>query len=196
MAVESQENRCDWVTDDQDYIKYHDQEWGIPVHDDRIFFEFLVLEGAQAGLSWLTILKRREAYRRVFKNFDPNQVAEFTENDIKCALKDAGIIRNQLKVRSAVKNAAVFLVIQQKFGSFSDYIWSYVGNKPKVYGLKTGQLAPSISEISDDLSKDLKNRGMSFVGSKIVYAYIQATGLLNDHLVTCFRYKEILKRYN
>lgn len=186
--------RCDWVNDDPLYVRYHDDEWGVPVGlekpNDKKQFEFLLLEGAQAGLSWLTVLKRREGYRRVFKNFDVAQVAAMTEDEIQNALKDEGIIRNRLKVRAAVKNAQVFIAIQEEFGSFSAYIWQFVDGKPIVNSWKSLDEMPATSKESDALSKDLKKRGMSFAGSTIMYAHLQATGLVNDHISTCFRYNK------
>lgn len=179
--------RCEWVTDEQEYVDYHDQEWGVPVYDDETLFEFLILESAQAGLSWLTILKRRNGYRRVFHDFDPSKVAAMSEEDIQQALQDEGIIRNKLKVRAAVKNAQVFIDIQQEFGSFSDYIWSFVAKKPILNSWKTHKQAPVTTTESDELSKDLKKRGMSFVGSTIMYAYMQAVGMVNDHTEGCFK---------
>lgn len=194
--------RCAWVENEQIYIDYHDKEWGVPVGlgsfttklpaketslADTKQFEFLTLESAQAGLSWITILKRREGYRRVFKDFNPNKVAKFTENDINKALQDEGIIRNKLKVRAAVKNAQVFLDIQKEFGSFSEYIWGFVNGKPVVNHPKSVEKVPATSEVSDAVSKDLKKRGMSFVGSTIIYAHLQATGLINDHSVECWK---------
>jgi len=178
--------RCEWAEGDSLYQKYHDEEWGISVHDDKVHFEFLVLEGAQAGLSWLTILKRREGYRIVFKGFDVHKVAKFTELDIQEALKDKRIIRNKLKVRSAVNNAIVFVKIQQEFGSFDKYIWSFVNNLVVQNHPQNQDEVPANTELSDKISKDLKSRGMSFVGSTIIYAYLQATGLVNDHAVYCF----------
>ena len=181
-------NRCSWVSDDPLYISYHDNEWGTPVHDDKTMFEFLTLESAQAGLSWITILKRREGYRRVFMDFDAEAVANMSDELIETALKDDGIIRNRLKVRAAVHNARIFLKIQREFGSFSDYIWGFVGGSTKVNNWKNLDEVPATSKESDALSKDLKKRGMSFVGSTIMYAYMQATGLVNDHTRDCFRY--------
>jgi DNA-3-methyladenine glycosylase I len=172
-------------------IKYHDEEWGVPVRDDKKHFEFLILEGAQAGLSWLTILKRRHGYKRVFYDFDPLKVVQMTEKEIQSALMDSGIIRNKLKVRSAVNNAKVFLDIQNEFGSFSDYIWSFVAGEVIKNNWKDINQIPTTSTESDLLSKDLKKRGMSFVGSTIMYAHMQATGLINDHIVGCFRYNSI-----
>jgi DNA-3-methyladenine glycosylase I len=184
--------RCGWATNDLN-IAYHDTEWGVPLHDDRGLFEFLVLEGAQAGLSWDTILRKREAYRKAFENFDPAKVARYT--DTKCAklLENEGIIRNRLKIASAVSNAKAFLKVQDEFGSFDSYIWRFVNGKP-IRNAWTGiGQVPAKTEVSDIISKDLKKRGFNFVGSTIMYAHMQATGMVNDHLVTCFRYKELLK---
>ena len=179
--------RCSWAKNDL-AIAYHDAEWGVPLHDDRGLFEFLILEGAQAGLSWDTILRKRDAYRAAFENFVPAKVAKYT--DAKCAklLLNEGIIRNRLKIASAVSNAKAFLAVQKEFGSFDKYIWSFVGGKPIVNKLKGGDV-PAKTEISDTIAKDLKKRGFNFVGSTIMYAFMQATGMVNDHLVTCFRYK-------
>lgn len=186
----SDKTRCAWVGDDPVYITYHDEEWGVPVHDDRKHFEFLILEGAQAGLSWITILKRRAGYKRVFKAFDPKRVSKFAQKDIEQALKDEGIIRNRLKVESAVKNARVFLEIQKEFGSFDKYIWDFVNSEP-IDGKRKGDGdVPASTELSDKISKDLKKRGMSFVGTTIIYAHLQATGLVNDHVTSCFCYKK------
>lgn len=181
--------RCDWAKNDL-AIAYHDAEWGVPLHDDRGLFEFLILEGAQAGLSWDTILRKRDAYRKAFDNFDVTKVARYS--DAKCAklLLDEGIIRNRLKIASAVANANAFLHVQKEFGSFDKYIWGHVGGKPIVNKLKGGDV-PAKTEVSDALSKDLRKRGFSFVGSTIMYAFMQATGMVNDHLVTCFRYLEV-----
>ncbi len=181
-----QAQKCGWCVGDPLYEKYHDEEWGVPVHDDKKHFEFLILEGAQAGLSWLTVLKRREGYRKAFANFDPEMVATFTESDTERLLQDPGIIRNRLKVKAAVKNAQVFLEIQKEFGSFNTYIWGFVGGKPIVNHPKTLKDIPATSELSNTISKDLRKRGMSFVGSTIVYAHLQATGIVNDHISTCF----------
>ena len=179
--------RCSWAKNDL-AIAYHDAEWGVPLHDDRGLFEFLILEGAQAGLSWDTILRKRDAYHAAFENFVPAKVAKYT--DAKCAklLLNEGIIRNRLKIASAVRNAKAFLAVQKEFGSFDKYIWSFVGGKPIVNKLKGGDV-PAKTEISDTIAKDLKKRGFNFVGSTIMYAFMQATGMVNDHLVTCFRYK-------
>lgn len=184
--------RCKWVEGQFDeYIKYHDEEWGVPVHDDRTHFEFLILEGAQAGLSWSTILKRREGYREAFENFDPEKVARFDEIRIQKLLQFEGIIRNKLKVRSAVTNAQHFIEIQEEFGSFDNYIWQFVGGEPIVGHWKREDKIPATTKESDALSKDLKKRGFKFVGSTIMYAYMQACGLVNDHTTDCFRYKEL-----
>lgn len=183
--------RCAWVGDDSIYIRYHDEEWGVPVYDDQKQFEFLILEGAQAGLSWITILKRREGYRRVFHDFDIQKVAKMSEQEIEAALQDPGIIRNKLKVRATVKNAQVFLEIQKEFGSFCSYIWAFVGDKPIVNSWQKIDEIPATSPESDALSKDLKKRGMSFVGSTIMYAHMQAVGLVNDHTTDCFRYATV-----
>lgn len=182
--------RCQWVGNDPIYVDYHDKEWGVPVHDEAKHFEFLVLEGAQAGLSWLTILKRREGYRRVFHQFDLVKVAAMDDKEVAKALQDFGIIRNRQKVAAAVNNATVFLDIQKEFGSFDKYIWDFVGGQPIVNHWKTDAEIPATSEVSDRLSADLKKRGMKFVGSTIIYAHLQATGLINDHLVSCFRYNQ------
>ncbi len=186
--------RCGWVgTGKAFYEEYHDQEWGVPVHDDGKHFEFLILEGAQAGLSWETILKRREGYRKAFKNFDPKAVARMTDQELEALLQNGDIIRNRLKVFAARKNAQVFLQIQQKFGSFNAYVWPFVGGKPKINSWKSLKDVPATSPESDALSADLKKRGMSFVGSTIIYAHMQAVGMVNDHLVTCFRHREVKK---
>ena len=181
-------NRCSWPGKEKGMIDYHDKEWGIPVHDDKKLFEFLILEGAQAGLSWTTILKKREGYRRVFKNFDILKVSKFSEEDILNSLKDDGIIRNRLKVKSAVNNAKFVSEIQKEFGSFDKYIWSFVDGKPIVNKFKLLKEIPATNLVSDLMSKDLKKRGFSFVGSTICYAFMQAVGMVNDHEVSCFRY--------
>ncbi len=168
------------------YAEYHDKEWGIPVHNDRQLFEMLILEGAQAGLSWETILKRREEYRKAFHHFDPAKVAKMTEDELKSLLENKGIIRNRLKIYAVRQNAVIFLQIQEQFGSFSKYVWNFVEGKPIVVRRKSLQDIPSSTPISDKLSKDLKKRGMTFVGSKVIYAFMQAVGLVNDHLVDCW----------
>lgn len=178
--------RCAWVTDDEIYKKYHDEEWGRPVHDDRKLFEFLMLEGAQAGLSWLTVLKKREHYKKVFDGFNPEKVANYDDKKIQALLNDAGIIRNKLKINSAVRNAKVFLKIQQEFGSFDAYIWGFVAGKPVINHFKSTEDVPAKTALSDRISKDLQKRGMNFVGSTIVYAYMQAIGMVNDHTLDCF----------
>ncbi|HEV7999919.1 MAG TPA: DNA-3-methyladenine glycosylase I [Planctomycetaceae bacterium] len=180
--------RCGWVPANKpDYVKYHDTEWGKPVHDDQRLFEMLILEGAQAGLSWYTILQRRDGYRKAFKSFDPKKVARMTDAQLENLLKNEAIIRNRLKVFSTRKNAQVFLAIQKEFGSFDDYVWRFVGGKPKVNRPKSLKDVQPTTRESDALSKDLKKRGMSFVGSSIMYAYMQAVGLVNDHTVDCFK---------
>ncbi len=183
--------RCGWVTADPLYLRYHDEEWGRPVHDDRTLFEFLVLEGAQAGLSWLTILKRREGYRSAFEGFDPRKIAQYDAVKVRRLLADRGIIRNRLKVRSAIDNARAFLKVQDELGSFDRYIWDFVGGKPVVNRFRTLDQIPARTAISDRISADLRGRGFSFVGSTIVYAHMQATGMVNDHLVGCFRHREL-----
>jgi DNA-3-methyladenine glycosylase I len=180
--------RCTWASNDLN-IRYHDTEWGVPVHNDQKLFEFLVLEGAQAGLSWDTILRKREAYRKAFDNFDPAKVARYTDAKIAKLLLNEGIIRNRLKIASAVSNAKAFLKVQKEFGSFDKYIWSFVDGKPIVNKRRGGDI-PATTEISDAISKDMKKRGFNFVGSTIMYAHMQATGMVNDHLMSCFRYKE------
>ncbi len=183
--------RCEWSNTDPLYIRYHDTEWGVPVHDDRRIFEFLVLEGAQAGLSWFTILSRREGYRKAFSGFDPGKVAVFTGPMIKNLLNDAGIIRNRLKIESAVNNAKCFLKVQEEFGSFNSYIWKFVRGKPIRNRWRSMDQVPASTAESDSLSKDLKKRGFSFVGTTICYAHMQATGMVNDHMTYCFRYGEL-----
>jgi DNA-3-methyladenine glycosylase I len=173
------------------YERYHDTEWGVPVHNDQTHFEFLILEGAQAGLSWETILKRREGYRAAFKNFDPVLVSKMTDTELEHLLKDTSIIRNRLKVFGVRTNAQVFLNIQKEFGTFTKYIWKFVGGKPKINHWKSTKEIPPHTAESDALSKDLKKRGMTFVGSTIMYAHMQATGLVNDHTIDCWRYKEL-----
>ncbi|MEX0856650.1 MAG: DNA-3-methyladenine glycosylase I [Balneolaceae bacterium] len=187
--------RCGWAEGQfEQYIKYHDEEWGVPVHDDKTHFEFLILEGAQAGLSWSTILKRREGYRSAFANFDPKKVAAFDESKIQELLQFEGIIRNKLKVRAAVKNAQLFLDIQKEFDSFDDYIWQFVGGKPIINQWKNMKEVPAATKESDALSKDLKKRGFKFTGSTIMYAHMQACGLVMDHIIGCFRYDKLVKK--
>lgn len=182
--------RCKWAEGvGPNYLEYHDTEWGVPVYDDRVQFEFLVLEGAQAGLSWSTILNKREGYRKLFADFDVQKVARFTPARVEKILSDAAIVRNRLKVESTVSNARAFIAVQEEFGSFSDYIWGFVGGKPIQHRLKKDGDVPATTPESDLLSKDLKKRGFKFVGSTIMYAHMQATGLVNDHVRSCFRYK-------
>jgi DNA-3-methyladenine glycosylase I len=182
--------RCQWAEGvSPDYIRYHDEEWGVPVHDDRTQFEFLVLEGAQAGLSWSTILNKRDGYRNAFAEFDPEKVARFTKKRVEKLLQDSSIVRNRLKVQSAVTNAKAFLAVQEEFGSFCDYIWGFVDGSPIQNRFRKDGDIPATSPESDALSKDLKQRGFKFVGSTIVYAHMQATGLVNDHVTGCFRHK-------
>ena len=189
--------RCPWATGSSpQYTDYHDLEWGVPVYDDRLIFEFLILESAQAGLSWSTILKRRENYRIAFDDFDPVKVARYDQTKKEQLLQDAGIIRNRLKIDSAVNNARQFLKIQAEFGTFSHYIWRFVDGRPIVHEIRTSADYLATSPESDILSKDLKQRGFSFMGSTIVYAHMQATGLINDHTVNCFRRQEIISSYN
>ncbi len=185
--------RCDWCTNDPDYIAYHDTEWGVPVHDDRQLFEFLILEGAQAGLSWITILKRRENYRRAFNHFDPQVVARYDQGKIDTLLQDPGIIRNTLKVNSAVTNARAFLKVQEEFGTFDAYAWRFVDGRQKVNAFKTIDQVPATTAESNAFSKDLKQRGFKFTGSTIIYALMQAAGMVNDHLTTCFRYEAVME---
>ena len=181
--------RCNWATNELN-IPYQDAEWGVPLHDDRGLFEFLILEGAQAGLSWDTILRKRENYREAFDNFDPAKIARYSEAKCSKLLENEGIIRNRLKIASAVANAKAFLNVQKEFGSFDSYVWSFVNGKPIDGERKLFTEVPAKSEVSDALSKDLKQRGFNFVGSTIMYAFMQATGMVNDHLSSCFRYKE------
>lgn len=185
--------RCQWCLKFDEYIRYHDEEWGVPVHDDNKHFEFLILEGAQAGLSWSTILKKREGYRKAFANFDPAKVSRFSEKRIEKILKDPAVVRNKLKVYAAVNNARRFLEVQKEFGSFDRYIWGFVKDRPIVNKRKTLKEIPSTTPESDALSKDLIKRGFKFVGSTVMYAHMQACGLVNDHLINCHRYKAILK---
>lgn len=178
-------NRCSWCGEDPLYVKYHDEEWGVPVYDDRVLFEFLILESAQAGLSWISILKRRENYREAFLGFDPKKVSKLTEDDVESLVKNEGIIRNRKKIESAIGNAKVFLDIQKEFGSFSKYLWDFTGGQVILGHAKTLEEVPAKTELSERLSKDLKKRGMKFVGPTIMYAYLQAVGLVNDHILSC-----------
>jgi DNA-3-methyladenine glycosylase I len=185
--------RCGWASAEPIYVRYHDEEWGVPVYDDRVLFEFLILEGAQAGLSWLTILRKREAYRKAFDAFDARQVARYDTRKVAALMADAGIVRNRLKIESAVKNACAFLDVQAEFGSFADYQWRFVGGKPLQTPVGALRDIPARTEISDALSKDLKKRGFNFVGSTIVYAHMQAVGMVNDHVEACFRRAPVAK---
>lgn len=191
QAAKKTLKRCQWCGDDPLYQQYHDEEWGVPIYDDQKLFEFIVLEGAQAGLSWLTILRKREGYRKAFAQFDVQKVARFTDKKLEKLLLDDSIIRNRLKVFSVRSNARAFIKVQQEFGSFSHYIWQFVGNKPIQNKWKNVGQVPATTTESDVLSKDLKKRGFKFVGSTIVYAHMQATGMVNDHTTDCFRYKAL-----
>ena len=191
-----QSRRCPWVDlSKPDYVAYHDREWGVPVFDDRTIFEFLTLEAAQAGLSWYTVLRKRDRYRRLYREFDPERVARFKAADIERLLRDPGIIRNRLKIEASVNNAVRFLEVRDEHGSFSDYIWGFVNNKPKVHTIRTLSDYAATSRESDALSRDLKKRGFKFLGSTICYAHMQATGLVNDHSIDCFRRDEIIRGY-
>lgn len=183
--------RCPWCGTDPLYVTYHDTEWGVPVYDDRKLFEFLMLEGAQAGLSWLTVLRKRAAYRTAFAGFDPEKVARFDQRRIEALLQNPGIIRNRAKVAAAVGNARAFLRVREAFGSFSDYQWRFVDETPQRYRRRSTKNVPATSTVSDAFSKDLKQRGFKFVGSTIIYAHMQAVGMVNDHLVSCFRHREL-----
>lgn len=190
---QSHRRRCPWVDlTKQDYIDYHDKEWGVPVHDDRLLFEFLVLEGAQAGLSWYTVLRKRENYRAAFDQFDPEKVARYGEKEVASLLGNTGIIRNRQKIHAAINNARRFLEVQEEFGNFADYMWRFVDGKPIINNFKVLSDYPATSPESDAMSKDLRQRGFKFVGSTICYAHMQATGMVNDHAVDCFRRQEII----
>jgi len=182
--------RCPWPANDNLYIKYHDKEWGVPIHNDKKLFEFLLLEGFQAGLSWRTILYKRQNFRKAFDKFDFNKVAKYDKRKINSLMNDAGIIRNQLKINSAVSNAKAFIAVRKEFGTFDKYIWGFIDGKPIKNKFKSLKELPARTELSDLISKDLKKRGFNFVGSTIIYAHMQATGMVNDHLVDCFKYKE------
>ncbi|WP_417290617.1 DNA-3-methyladenine glycosylase I [Corallibacter sp.] len=186
-----EKQRCGWCVGDPLYEAYHDQEWGVPVYDDATIFEFLILETFQAGLSWITVLRKRENFKKAFDNFDYKTIANYKQPKIDSLLQDAGIIRNKLKVNATVTNAQAFMKVQQEFGSFSKYIWSFVDGKPIKNAIKDYKSAPATTEISDALSKDLKKRGFKFVGSTVIYAHMQATGMVNDHEVSCFRYNDV-----
>ena len=185
--------RCQWAGTDPLYVAYHDLEWGVPVHDDRTIFEFLILEGAQAGLSWSTILKKRDAYRAAFDNFDPTVVATYGETKVAELLANPGIVRNRAKIASAIKNAQAFLAVQQEFGSFDAYIWQFVGGQPRQNNWQSLSEIPASTPESEAMSKDLRKRGFNFVGPTICYAHMQATGMVNDHTVDCFRYAELAR---
>ena len=183
--------RCGWAGNDPLYQRYHDREWGVPVHDDRRLFEFIVLEGAQAGLSWITILRKRSAYRAAFDNFDFRRVARYGAQDVRRLLADAGIVRNRLKIRSAIQNAKAFLEVRREFGTFDRYIWGFVEGTPVRNRRRSLKQIPPRTALSDTISKDMKARGFNFVGSTIIYSHMQATGMVNDHLVSCFRYTQV-----
>ncbi len=186
--------RCPWGDHDELYRRYHDEEWGVPVHDDRKHFEFLVLEAAQAGLSWITILRKREGYRELYAGFDPLLVSQFDETKVEQLLSDGRIVRNVRKIRASISNARKFLEIQEEFGSFDRFLWGFVDNEPVVNGWRTMSEVPPRSELSDRVSKELIRRGFSFVGSTIIYSHLQAIGVVNDHLVGCFRHSELIQR--
>ena len=184
-------HRCGWCLGDPIYEAYHDEEWGVPLRDERLLFEFLILETFQAGLSWITVLKKRDNFRRAFDNFDYHLVAQYDQHKIDTLLQDSGIIRNKLKVNSAVTNAQLFIALQQEFGSFDTYIWSFVDGKPIKNSWNNYKECPATTEVSDQISKDLKKRGFKFVGSTVIYAFMQAIGMVNDHEVNCFRYNQV-----
>ncbi|MBC8755544.1 DNA-3-methyladenine glycosylase I [Kordia sp. YSTF-M3] len=187
----SEKRRCTWCGNDPLYMAYHDEEWGVPVYDDETLFEFLILETFQAGLSWITILRKRENFRKAFDNFDYKKIANYGEDKYDRLLQDTGIIRNKLKIKSAISNAKAFMELQEEFGSFSNYMWQFVDRKPIQNVFKKSKEVPATTELSDTLSKDLKKRGFKFVGSTVIYAHMQATGMVNDHTTDCFRYEEI-----
>lgn len=184
-------NRCDWSTTDPLYIKYHDKEWGVPLHNDRKLFEFLILEGAQAGLSWITILKKRQNYRAAFDNFDFNKIATYRKPKVESLLKNEGIIRNRLKIESTITNARAFLTVRKEFRTFDRYLWAFVDGKPIQNRFKSMSEVPASTPLSDALSRDLKNRGFKFVGGTIAYAFMQAVGMVNDHTISCYRHREL-----
>ncbi len=186
-----EKHKCGWCLGDPLYEAYHDEEWGVPVKDDATLFEFLILETFQAGLSWITILRKRENFRTAFDNFDYQKIANYDQSKIEELLKDAGIIRNKLKIRATVSNAKTFMDIQNEFGSFSNYIWAFVDHTPIKNAFEDYRTAPAHTPLSDNISKDLKKRGFKFVGSTVIYAHMQATGMVNDHQVNCFRYEEV-----
>ena len=184
-------SRCKWPGTDPLYLEYHDKEWGVPVYDDNLLFEFLILETFQAGLSWITILRKRENFRKAFDNFDFHKISKYDNNKISRLLIDKGIVRNRLKILATISNAIAFLSVRKEFGSFSNYIWSFTGGKPLINHFQNQEDLPARTELSDSISKDLKKRGFKFVGSTIIYAHMQATGMVNDHLADCFRHKEV-----
>ncbi len=188
-----QTKRCAWVNDDALYIDYHDHEWGLPIYDDRLLFEFLILEGMQAGLNWLTILKKRNNFRSCFDRFDAKKIAKYDHKKMNMLMTDAGIIRNKLKIQSVITNAIAFLKIKKEWGSFSDYIWQFTDGKPMQNHWKNRHQVPDSSPLSDKMSKDLKKRGFKFIGTTICYAFMQAVGIVNDHTTDCFRYKQLKK---
>jgi DNA-3-methyladenine glycosylase I len=194
-GTDPEKHRCSWPTTDPLLIKYHDKEWGVPIHDDKKIFEFLILEGFQAGLSWLTILRKRENFRKAFDRFDFNMIANYDRRKIRSLMKDAGIIRNRLKIEGAVANARAFIETRREFGTFNNYIWGFTGSCPIDNKIASLAGIPAKTELSDAISKDLKRRGFKFVGSTIIYAHMQATGMVNDHIRTCFRHKEIINKY-
>jgi len=191
MGLTDMKNRCEWSGTDPLYLKYHDDEWGVPLHDDRGLFELLILEGAQAGLSWLTILKKRDNYRKAFHGFDPQKIAGYTATDVQRLLADPGIVRNRRKIESAIRNARGVLAIREEFGSFDSFLWRYVDYQPIQNAWRSLAEVPAKTAISDMISKDLKKRGFNFVGSTICYAFMQAVGMVNDHIVGCFRYERV-----
>ena len=189
--IKMNKTRCDWCGNDPLYVDYHDTEWGVPVYDDAKLFEFLILETFQAGLSWITVLRKRENFRRAFEGFNYKKIAKYKESKYIELLQDAGIIRNKLKIKATISNAIAFMEIQQEFGSFSSYIWSFTNGKPLKNKWENLNEIPATTELSDDISKDLKKRGFKFVGSTVIYAHMQATGMVNDHVKDCFRYNEV-----
>jgi DNA-3-methyladenine glycosylase I len=194
-TMKNDKQTCSWPEGDPLLVKYHDKEWGTPIHNDKKLFEFLILEGFQAGLSWLTILRKRENFRKAFDNFDFNKIAVYDRRKTHSLLKDSGIIRNKLKIESAIINAKAFIDVRKEFGTFSRYMWKFTGGKPIHNGFESLKEIPARTELSDLISKDLKKRGFKFVGSTIVYAHMQATGMVNDHIKICFRHKEIIEKY-
>jgi DNA-3-methyladenine glycosylase I len=193
--MKNNKQTCSWPKGDPLLLKYHDTEWGVPLHNDKKLFEFIILEGFQAGLSWLTVLKKRDNFRKAFDTFDFNKVAMYNQRKINSLLQDSGIIRNKLKIESTVTNAKAFIEVRKEFGTFNTYIWKFTGNKPIHNRFESLEEIPARTGLSDLISKDLKKRGFKFVGSTIVYAHMQATGMVNDHITRCFRYKEIIEKY-